>query len=133
MAEPIAKELREYVGNLVNRKVDDCDPAIIAQFLNAHADRIDAEHERRMADCRREVKRDVVRYVRGVLTDYNKGIKRVRKCDKAEVVRCRDCKHAVEHPIWHNTTICHIFTGHEVSADDYCSRGERREVADDGR
>ena len=52
MAEPITKELREYVGNLANRKVDDYDPAIIAQFLNVHADRIDAEHERRMNESR---------------------------------------------------------------------------------
>lgn len=136
MAEPITKELREYVeenrmgnGMGVETMWGNSVPYDLLQI----ADCIDAEHERRMADCRRETKRDVVRYVRGVLTDYDRGVRRVRKGDKAEVVRCRDCKHAAEHSIWANTTICDLFTGHEVTADDYCSRGDRREEGDDGR
>jgi hypothetical protein len=46
--------------------------------LCAIADRIDREHERRMADSRREMRRAAVRYMRSVFDDYYHGIKRKR-------------------------------------------------------
>jgi hypothetical protein len=73
--EPITKELREYSSQAVNR--DDY-MAGLTYDLDRIADRIDAEHERRMADSRREMRRAVIRYIRGVLNDYDHGIKRKR-------------------------------------------------------
>jgi hypothetical protein len=76
MREPITKELREYAQQAVMR--DDY-MAGLTYDLDRIADRIDAEHERRMADSRREMRRAVIHYLRGVLNDYEKGVKRVRK------------------------------------------------------
>lgn len=66
MREPITKELREHAADHVRLE------------LFAIADRIDREHESRMADSRREMRRAVIRYIRGVLNDYDHGIKRKR-------------------------------------------------------
>jgi hypothetical protein len=74
--EPITKELREYSSQAVNR--DDY-MAGLTYDLDRIADRIDQEHERRMADSRREMRRAAVRYMRSVFDDYYHGIKRVRK------------------------------------------------------
>jgi len=76
MREPITKELREYSSQAVNR--DDY-MAGLTYDLDRIADRIDREHERRMADSRREMRRAAVRYMRSVFDDYYHGIKRVRK------------------------------------------------------
>ena len=43
------------------------------------ADAIDADHESRMEQCRRETRRAMARYIRAVVSDYERGIKRVRK------------------------------------------------------
>ena len=75
-SEPITKELREYSSQAVNR--DDY-MAGLTYDLDRIADRIDQEHERRMADSRREMRRAAVRYMRSVFDDYYHGIKRVRK------------------------------------------------------
>jgi len=96
--------------------------------LDRIADRIDAEHERRMDDCRREVRREVIRYMRGVLTDLDRGVRRVRKGDKAEVVRCRDCVHA--YFVGGNNNSCGVFGITGIGADDFCSNGERKEVSE---
>ena len=73
--EPITKELREYSSQAVNR--DDY-MAGLTYDLDRIADRIDQEHERRMADSRREMRRAAVRYMRSVFDDYYHGIKRKR-------------------------------------------------------
>jgi hypothetical protein len=65
-SEPITKELREHAADHVRPE------------LLAIADRIDREHERRMADSRREMRRAAVRYMRSVFDDYYHGIKRKR-------------------------------------------------------
>lgn len=127
MSEPITKELREYVNTLYDYGAitpSNHDATI------ALADRIDAEHERRMDDCRRNSNRHVVRYIRGVLTDYDRGVKRVRRGDKAEVVRCKDCQWARR---MDDRFVCTVrpLLAHLVDADEYCSRGVRAEV-DDG-
>lgn len=49
--------------------------------------------------------------------------------DAVEVVRCKDCKY------WHsNTEFCDVWSCLNVAqrtlADDYCSRGERREESE---
>ena len=75
MREPITKELREYSSQAVNR--DDY-MAGLTYDLDRIADRIDQEHERRMADSRREMRRAAVRYMRSVFDDYYHGIKRKR-------------------------------------------------------
>ena len=120
----ITKELREEAAKTEGAngrcgKLYRCD-------LDHIADRIDEEHKRRMDDCRRETRRALVRYLRGVLTDYDKGIKRVRKGDKAEVVRCEDCQYARE---MYDRYVCLVRPNiaHFVDADDYCSRGVRKE------
>ncbi len=120
----ITKELREVAAKTegANRRCG----KLYRGDLDHIADRIDAEHERRMDDCRRETRRALVRYLRGVLTDYDKGIKRVRKGDKAEVVHCEDCMYARE---TFNRYACLVrpTIAHLVDADDYCSRGVRKE------
>jgi hypothetical protein len=73
--EPITKELREYSSQAVNR--DDY-MAGLTYDLDRIADRIDQEHERRIADSRREMRRAAVRYMRSVFDDYYHGIKRKR-------------------------------------------------------
>jgi len=77
----ITKELREYSSQAVNR--DDY-MAGLTYDLDRIADRIDQEHERRMADSRREMRRAAVRYMRSVFDDYYHGIKRVRKVNHSE-------------------------------------------------
>jgi hypothetical protein len=131
--EPITKELRELVGTL------DFDPddmfhmrliSVDKYQLAGIADNIDMEHKCRLDDCRHNTKRALVRYLRGVLNDYDRGIKRVRKGDKAEVVRCRDCMYARR---MDDRFVCTVrpLLAHLVDADEYCSRGVRAEV-DDG-
>jgi hypothetical protein len=78
-------------------------------------------------DCRRNTRRELVRYLRGVLTDYDRNIRRVRKGDKAEVVRCKDCQYAREMDDRHVCTVRPLLA-HLVDGDDYCSRGVRAEV-----
>ena len=116
VSEPITKELRDTLGKMWSN------PELIEI-----ADRIDAEHKRRMEDCRHNTKRALVRYLRGVLNDYDRGIKRVRKEDKAEVVRCRDCQWARR---MDDRFVCTVrpLMAHLVDADEYCSRGVRAEV-----
>ena len=43
------------------------------------ADEIDAEHERRMEDCRRETRRSTCNYISRVVADYKRGKKWKRK------------------------------------------------------
>ena len=130
MASRITDDLREYVNNcLLHNATDDQ-----AQWLGAvcHdiimiADSIDAKHETRMADCRREVRHATIRYVRGVLNDYDRGIKRVRKNSSnvsQEIVRCSECKHMVFTTVG---TLCELMpTPYSyVDLDCYCFRGER--------
>ena len=122
----ITAELREYAQQAVMR--DDY-MAGLSYDLDRVADHIDAEHERRMDDCRREVRREVIRYMRGVLTDLDRGVRRVRKGDKAEVVRCRDCVHsrpAEEDAIYY----CDKGTFGLMGGTAYCSLGKRREVSE---
>ena len=116
-------DLREYVDWLYeHRQMAGLDHGVLLDI----ADRIDAEHARRMDDCRREVRREVIRYVRGVLTDLDRGVRRVRKGDKTEVVRCRDCESAVESH-YHDGLVC-CMHGIHVDGSHFCSDGERREV-----
>ena len=47
--------------------------------------------------------------------------------DAVEVVRCRDCKHYMEHP--RTKRMCcyvHLLTPHHMRNDDFCSYGERK-------
>ena len=83
--KPITSELREYVRlvrafhlNDNHGKKREYVEATTTDMLEL-ADRIDQEHERRMADSRREMRRAAVRYMRSVFDDYYHGIKRVRK------------------------------------------------------
>lgn len=118
MREPITKELREHAADHVR-----------VELLEI-ADRIDAEHKRRMEQSRYETRRAVLRYLRGVLVDYERGVKRVRKGDTARVVRCRDCRWAV--PMG-DCCLCGYrpVMAHLVKSDGYCSDGVRREDEND--
>lgn len=117
MRDRITEELRAFV----NAYIDDDDGRVLGMDI---ADRIDAEHERRMERSRYETRRAVLHYLRGVLLDYEKGVKRVRKCDKEEVVRCRDCELAIGED---DGYVCVGFASRTVDGDDYCSYGERRD------
>jgi hypothetical protein len=116
MGEPITKELRDALDRMWPNP----------ELLEI-ADRIDAEHKRRLDDSRRNTNRALVRYLRGVLTDYDRGIKRVRKGVAVEVVRCRDCMYA---RCMDDRFVCTVrpLTPHLVDADEYCSRGVRAEA-----
>lgn len=48
------------------------------QELNAIVDRIEAEHKRRMRQQSRDLPRAFAKYMRGVLADYEHGVKRTR-------------------------------------------------------
>lgn len=136
---PITAELREFADEIDERagygvvmpnptskhSGAPYGPSSETEELYAIADRIDAEHERRMDDCRREVRREVIRYMRGVLTDLDRGVRRVRKGDKVEVVRCRDCLFA--HPRVDGLMQCDItrLVNHE---NFFCANGARREM-----
>ena len=80
MREPITKELREFADEICERAGYGAPygPSSENEELCAIADRIDREHERRMADSRREMRRAAVRYMRSVFDDYYHGIKRKR-------------------------------------------------------
>lgn len=121
---PITADLREYVDVLYEHgRLAGFDHGVLLDI----ADRIDAEHGRRMDDCRREVRRETIRYMRGVLTDLDRGVRRVRKCDKTEVVRCKDCVHsrpAEEDAVYY----CDLEAFGLMGGTAYCSLGERREV-----
>lgn len=71
----IADDLREYADYLKGREVSDDDHLVLMGI----ADQIDREHGERLWQCRRETKRAFARYMRSVITDYEKGVKRVRK------------------------------------------------------
>ena len=119
---PITSNLREYVDWLYEHKqMVGIDHGVLLEI----ADRIESEHKRRMDDCRREVRREAIRYVRGVLTDLDRGVRRVRKGDKTEVVRCNECIFA--HPRAGGTCQCDI-TQLVNRGDHYCAYGERREA-----
>lgn len=123
MREPITKELRELVDvNNDKQFFVACNKPNLLEI----ADRIDMAHKSRLDDCRHNTKRALVRYLRGVLTDYDRGIKRVRKGDAAEVVRCKDCQYAREMADRHVCTVRPLLT-HFVDGDDYCSRAARVE------
>lgn len=113
MKEPITKELREHAADHVR-----------VELLEI-ADRIDAEYKRRLETCRENTKRGVIRYLRGVLTDYDRNVKRVRKGDKVEVVRCRDCRWAKPLGKRYVCTFRSQLT-HLVDGNDFCSNGKRK-------
>lgn len=69
----LADPLREYVSTL--RANDLIDGAWEKVYLDI-ADHIDAEHERRMEQCRRETKRAFAKYLRSVTAEYERGHKR---------------------------------------------------------
>lgn len=137
MKEPITKELRELplyssVKAATTDTIDLKEPLVYVTMadLDAIADRIDAEHKRRMEQSRYEMRRATIRYLRGVLTDYEKCVKRVRKGDATEVVRCRDCRWARPQG---DRYVCSYrpMMAHLVDGNDFCSDGVRREVDDD--
>ena len=127
MREPVTKELRFLIDVIEDGKPLPYDKTALVGVANT----IDVEHKRRMEDCRRNTKRELVRYLRGVLTDYDHNIKRVRKGDRVEVVvRCRDCRWAREASPkgeWHRTCRLRPLMQYYVRDDDFCSHGERGE------
>lgn len=83
--EPITKELREYVRlvrayHLTDNhgKKREYVEATTTDLLEI-ADHIDEEYKNRLENSRYEMRKAVIRYIRGVLNDYDHGIKRVRK------------------------------------------------------
>lgn len=83
--KPITKELREYVRlvrayHLTDNhgKKREYVEATTTDLLEI-ADHIDEEYKNRLENSRYEMRRAVIRYIRSVLSDYDRGIKRVRK------------------------------------------------------
>lgn len=69
----IADPLREYIKSRdwSNRETDGELSELVVM-----ADGIDRDHEWRMEQCRRETKRAFARYIRSVINDYMRGVKR---------------------------------------------------------
>lgn len=65
----IADPLRDFARTTTD------ETEILAVF-DGIADAIDAEHERRMEQCRHETRRSFGRYLRSVIWDYLRGVKR---------------------------------------------------------
>lgn len=130
MASRITDDLREFVDKyLLHNTTADMEQwlGMVGRDIIRLADDIDAKHKTRMEDCRREVRRATVRYIRGVLTDYGRGVKRVRKGspeDGNEIVWCSECEHMV---FTTAGTICELMPApyNYVDLDSYCSRGAR--------
>jgi len=74
----VADTLRERILRLEEIGYQEKEPMLI-QTLIACADQIDAEHERRMEDCRRETRRSTCNYISRVVADYKRGKKWKRK------------------------------------------------------
>ena len=58
-----------------------------------------------------------------------RAIKELPAADVVEVVRCKDCAHAVEHkysPVFFKCDGCSFLRGRLVSSNFYCKCGERR-------
>lgn len=72
----VADTLRGYVKAMHVRGVL---PDRDYENLTSIADEIDAEHERRMEDCRRETRRSTCSYISRVVADYKHGKKWKRK------------------------------------------------------
>lgn len=75
MRGKVADTLRERTLRLVELGYDETNPVLI-QTLDACADIIDAEHARRMENCRRGIRKDFARYMRSVIEDYANGTAR---------------------------------------------------------
>jgi hypothetical protein len=75
MSEPITKGLREYVDLIYDHgAISALDHGVLLDY----ADHIEEEYKNRLENSRREMRRAVIRYIRGVLNDYDHGIKRKR-------------------------------------------------------
>ena len=73
VADPLRKWLEEHPT------IQRHNPLLRSQITDV-ADIIDADHERRMEQCRRETKRAAMRYLNSVIVDYAKhDMKRDRK------------------------------------------------------
>lgn len=80
----IADPLREYARQ--DGELDAC--TVI--WLDEHASRIEREHERRMEQCKRDVRRDFARFMRSVIADYEKGVSRRNRNHAHRKVRLTD-------------------------------------------
>ena len=75
MRPPIADNLREYADWLYERGII---PAIDYGILANIADKIDAEHRRRMYQQSHDIRKAACRYFASVMEDYKRGRKRRR-------------------------------------------------------
>lgn len=77
----LAEPLREWLES--HDRICAHNPLMKGQLTEV-ADQIEREHKRRMEQSRRETKRAFARYLRAVIEDYTKGIKRKRP-DRVQV------------------------------------------------
>ena len=71
----VADPLRERILRLEELGYQETNPMLI-QTLEACADRIDREHERRMEQSRHETKRAFAKYIRQITEEYERSHKR---------------------------------------------------------
>lgn len=76
LADPLRKLADRHADRLAECVLgDDAGPMSgqnMWHYLYAIANEVDADHERRMEQCRRETKRAALRYLRSVMEDYCK-------------------------------------------------------------
>ena len=71
-----AKELRRLLaGAVTSGSFTEADLALAQGLLLS----LDSEVSTRLEQCRRETRRATIRYLRSVMSDYDRGVKRVRK------------------------------------------------------
>lgn len=83
------------------------------------AARVQREHEWRMEQCQHETVRAMTRYLRSVVTDYSRGIKRRRRDEDGGT--CWHCAYSHGLP---PEMVCTIHGGRKVGHGDYCSEWE---------
>jgi hypothetical protein len=130
----IADPLREFTtGSIVYdlkagvESFDEHAMREIVKGLDKVADQIDAEHARRMEQCRRGVRKDFARYMRSCIADYEKGISRrnrnharARVTDsESDEATCTQCGSGVG--IWDN--YC-CWCGAKITAREYVEAGD---------
>ena len=127
----VADPLREVADALTRSTTFDgrISPELVDR-LRGVADLIDLEHARRVANCRREVRRHFARYMRSVIADYERGVSR-RNRNHAHCIetigedgvfghaRCSACHRSIG-PYYRFCSHC----GAKITGTDYEEEGE---------
>lgn len=109
----------QHISGRLTQDLEDYARAHKIPELETMAAEIQYEHEHRMERSREETRRAMARYLRSVIGDYTKGIKRRRREEDGGT--CQGCKFCRgKYPDY----ICVEHYGESVEWGEYCSRWE---------